>query len=108
MSTGPNPVKRKEKWRIKPKNRIHSLSMSNGKKEINIRMEAPFGDSKDMGKCVPYIFLHNFTGRGVSCRCEAQQYHGAWKTAGEKFPVEVKHNNAMPDRKLYAKSFLSE
>ena len=38
--------------------------MPNGKKEINIRMEAPFGDSKDMGKCVPYIFLHNFTGGG--------------------------------------------
>ena len=64
MSTGPNPVKRKEKWRIKPKNRIHPLSMPNGKKKINIRMEAPFGDSKDMGKCVPYIFLHNFTGEG--------------------------------------------
>lgn len=67
MSTEPNLVKRKEKWRIKPKNRIYPLSMPNGKKEINIRMEAPFGDSKDMGKCVPYIFLHNFTGGGVSC-----------------------------------------
>lgn len=64
MSTELNLVKRKEKWRIKPKNRIHLLSMPNGKKEINIRMEAPFGDSKDMGKCVPYIFLHNFTGEG--------------------------------------------
>ena len=64
VSTEPNLVKRKEKWRIKPKNRIHPLSMPNGKKEINIRMEAPFGDSKDMGKCVPYIFLHNFTGGG--------------------------------------------
>lgn len=64
MSTESNLVKRKEKWRIKPKNRIHPLSMSNGKKEINIRMEAPFGGSKDMGKCVPYIFLHNFTGEG--------------------------------------------
>lgn len=38
--------------------------MPNGKKEINIRMEAPFGGSEDMGKCVPYIFLHNFTGGG--------------------------------------------
>ena len=62
MSTEPNLVKRKEKWRIQPKNRIHPLSMPNGKKEINIRMEAPFGGSEDMGKCVPYIFLHNFTG----------------------------------------------
>lgn len=38
--------------------------MPNGKKEINIRMEAPLGASKDMGKCVRYIFLHNFTGGG--------------------------------------------
>ena len=38
--------------------------MPNGKKEINIRMKALLGDSEDMGKCVPYIFLHNFTGGG--------------------------------------------
>ena len=75
MSTEPNLVKRKEKWRIKPKNRIHPLSMPNGKKEIDIRMEATFGDSKDMGKCVPYIFF-------------TISQEGA-------FPVEVKHREVM-------------
>jgi hypothetical protein len=57
MSTEPNLVKRKEKWRIKPKNRIHPLSMPNGKKEINIRMEAPFGTRKTWGNVYPIFFF---------------------------------------------------
>ena len=37
------------------------LSMSNGKKKINIRMEAFFPPGGEGEKEVPYIFFHNFT-----------------------------------------------
>jgi hypothetical protein len=43
----------------------------------------------------------------VSYRDETQCCHGGQETAYERFPTEVKHNGAMSDRKLYAKSFLS-
>ena len=37
------------------------LSMSNGKKKINIRIKAFFSACGEGEKEVPYIFFHNFT-----------------------------------------------
>ena len=42
----------------------------------------------------------------VSCWCETQWSDGGQETVCKRFPTEAKHNGAMTDRKLYAKSFL--
>lgn len=38
--------------------------------------------------------------RKVSCRGEAQWSHAGQETVCERFPVEMKRNGAMPERKL--------
>ena len=49
------------------------LSMSNGKKKINIRMKAFFSAWGEGEKEVPYIFFHNFT----ACQ---------WKLSAIRYP----------------------
>ncbi len=44
--------------------------------------------------------------RKVSCWCETQWSHGGQETVCERFPVEMKRNAVMADRKLFAKGFL--
>ena len=50
--------------------------------------------------------------RGEAIRCPlsagggTQWFHAEQETTGERFPMEVIHNDSMPDRKLFAKSFL--
>jgi hypothetical protein len=43
----------------------------------------------------------------VSYGDETQWRYAEWETIGKKFPVGMKRNGAMSDRKLYANSFLS-
>ena len=47
----------------------------------------------------------NYT-RKVSYGGETQWGYVVQETIREKFPMEVKHDDAMSDRKLYANSFL--
>lgn len=56
------------------------LSMSNGKKKINIRMKAFFSAWGEGEKEVPYIFFHNFTAyqwklSAIRCRLTAVRCH---------------------------------
>ena len=57
------------------------LSMSNGKKKINIRMEGFFPPGREGEKEVPYIFFHNFTAcqwklPAIRCQLIAIGYRG--------------------------------
>ncbi len=57
------------------------LSMSNGKKKINIRMEGFFSAWGEGEKEVPYIFFHNFTAcqwklAAIRCQLIAIGYRG--------------------------------
>jgi len=45
--------------------------------------------------------------RKVSCRDGRQWCYAGWETECEKFPAAMDGSGAMPDGKLYAKSFLS-
>ena len=45
--------------------------------------------------------------RTVSCRYDTQSFHVGQETIRKQFPVAMLHNRPMPNRKLYANSFLS-
>ena len=66
-----------------------------------------------MGPCPPVISSEakrspEISLRKVSCRNETQRSYAGQETICEKFPAAMKHSGAMPDRKPYATSFLSQ
>ena len=79
------------------------LSMSNGKKKINIRMKAFFPPGGEREKEVPYIFFHNFTAcqwKLSADRCRLLAV-GCWLSA-DRYPLppssRAEPHAAMGDR----------